>query len=223
MAALRASLHPIPYPLHPAFVEHRIQVGVVVHLELAVEAESALAGEDLGPEFVETLGEVGALRGQDGEAGLVALVMLVAGGGAMDFLGGVVDLQREDGEAVDDETGSFRVEGGFGVLRAGELQEKLIDLFDEVIPLLVQAVDGVLDLRDARIGRVGRAGGIFFMPEIEVGQVLRADERDEIAGRGLGGVIAMPEDVGFVVQAKDGGGVELGGLGWSGFWLERLH
>jgi hypothetical protein len=25
------------------------------------------------------------------------------------------------------------------------------------------------------------------------------------------------------VQAKDGGGVELGGLGWSGFWLERLH
>jgi hypothetical protein len=121
----------------------------------------------------------------------------------------VVDLERENGEAVDDEAGSFGMERSFGVLRACEGEEELVHLFDEVVALLVEAVDGVFDLDDARVGDVGAAGDVFFMPEIEVGQVLGADERREIGGGRFGRVVAVPEHVRFVVEAEDRWRVEL--------------
>ena len=48
-------------------------------------------------------GEVIALLGQDAQAFLVALA--VRGGGAVDLLGGVEDLEREDGKSIDDQAG----------------------------------------------------------------------------------------------------------------------
>ena len=141
----------------------------------------------------------------------------------MDFFVGVVDLQREDGESIDDEAGSLGVERSFGILRTCELEQELVDLLDEIVALLVEAVDGVLDLGDAGVGDVGRARGVFFVPEVEVGQVLGADQGDEVGGGGLGGVIAVPEDVGFVVKAEDGRGVKLGGIRWSGLRLKCGH
>ncbi len=205
----------------PCFVEHWIQVRIVVHLQLTVETESALAGEHLRPEVVEALGEVGALLGQDREAVFVAVVMLVGGAGPVNFFGRVIDFQAKNRKTIDNQAGSFGVQRRFRVLRACQLQQKLVDLFDEVVSPLVDAVDRVLHLRDARVGSVGAAGVVFFVPQVEVGEVLRANERKEVCWGGFRGVIAMPEDVGFVVQAENGGCTEFGGVLRNG--LRRGH
>ena len=101
---------------------------------------------------------------EDDEASLVALAVLLGGGGALGFFGGVEDLEGEDGEAIDDEAGCLGVERGGFVLLAGEGEEELVKLLDEVVALLVKAVDGVLDLRDAGVGGIGRAGVVLFVP-----------------------------------------------------------
>ena len=145
-------------------IEDGVEVGIVVHLELAVEAEAAGSGEDLGPETVEALGEVETLLVKNGEALAVALVMSFGGVLAVGFLGGVVDLEREDGQAVDDQPGRFGVERGVGVLVAGEHEEPLVDAFDEVVPALVDAIDRVLDLGDAVVGDVRAARFVFLVP-----------------------------------------------------------
>ncbi len=95
-------------------IEYRIEVRVVVHLHLPVELEAAFAGEHLGPEIVEAGGEILALLDQDGEAIAVAGAVLRTGGVAVGFFGGVIDLEREDGEPVDDEAGGFGVERSLG-------------------------------------------------------------------------------------------------------------
>ena len=47
-----------------AVVDGGVELWVVVHLELTVELEAAAAGENVGPEQVETLGKVVALLGE---------------------------------------------------------------------------------------------------------------------------------------------------------------
>ncbi len=163
------------------------------------------------------------MLGENGESSLIALVMLLRRGWPMDLFIGVVDFQRKDGKPVDDEARSLRVERSVGVLLPCELEQKLVDLLDQVVALLIQAVDGVLDLRNAGVGGVRTAGGVFFVPEVEVGQVLRPDERDEVGGRRFGGVVAVPEHVGFVVEAENGGCVELRSVAWSGLRLKCGH
>jgi hypothetical protein len=120
----------------------------------------------------------------------------------------VKDLEGEDGEAVDDEAGGFGVERGGGVLREAA-DEESVELLDEVVALLVEGVDGVLDLRDGGVGGVGVAGGVLLVPEVEVGAVLGEEEGVErrvcCGGVGGGGV---PERRCLGVEAKDGGGVE---------------
>jgi hypothetical protein len=44
-------------------IEYGIERRIVVHLELAVDFEAACAAQDLAPELVETVGEIGALFG----------------------------------------------------------------------------------------------------------------------------------------------------------------
>ena len=130
-------------------VDGGVEVWVVIHLELAVELEAAMACEDLLPELVEAGGEVVALLAQQVETGEVALAMGLGGGGAMGLLGGVVDLEREDGEAVEDEAGGFGVERRGGILRAGGCEEQAVDGFDQVVARLIKRVDGALEAGDA--------------------------------------------------------------------------
>ena len=160
-------------------------------LSLAVELEAAAAGEDVGPEGVEAGGEVGALFVQHGEAGLVAL--LVFGGGAVELLFGVEDLEREDGEAVDDQAGRLGVERRGGVVRGRVSRRAMVDLLGEVVAALVEAVDGVLDVGDGVVGGDGVAGGVFAVPEVEVGAVLVEDELVEgVGGAGAGAEGSWP-------------------------------
>lgn len=58
-------------------VEDRVQLRIVIHLHLPVKTEAAFASNNLGPELVETKGEIGALLLKHGEAIEVAQMMLV--------------------------------------------------------------------------------------------------------------------------------------------------
>jgi hypothetical protein len=88
-------------------VEDGIELRVVVHLHLAIDLEAPFAGEDLVPKLVEAIREVAALLFEDHEAVMVAEAVGVGGGLALGLFAGVVDLQGEDGEAVDDEAGGL--------------------------------------------------------------------------------------------------------------------
>ncbi len=122
------------------------------------------------------MGEVGALSVEDEEAVAVALVVGFGGAGATDFFGGVEALEGEDGEAVDHHAGGFGVErsglgGGWSLVEENE-----VDFFGEVVAALVEGVDGALVASDGVAGGEGIAGGVFVVPEVEVGAVLGEDE-----------------------------------------------
>ena len=124
-------------------VEDGIEVGIVVHLHLAVELETAGSGEDFGQRMSRQRARIGALLLEQGEAGEVFAAMLGRGGGAVGLLGGVVDLERQDREAVDHEAGGFGVQGSGFVLRTGGGEQEVVDGFDEIVAALVEGVDGV--------------------------------------------------------------------------------
>ena len=109
---------------------------------------------------------------------------MVFGGGVWTaglFLG-VEDLEREDGEAVDHEARRFGVERGGERLVGHGFEEGDVDAFDEVVALLVEAVDVVLDGNHGFAGDVWGAGLVFGVPEIEVGTVVVEDELVEGSG-----------------------------------------
>ena len=68
----------------------------------------------------------------------------------------------------------LRGAAGFCGGQVGEEPE--VDLFDQVVAALVEAIDGVLDLGDVGVGGLGVAGFVLFVPEIEVFAVLGGDE-----------------------------------------------
>lgn len=78
-------------------IEHGIERWIVVHLELAVELETAVPGEDVGPKLGQADGEIGALRLENLEPLPVAIAVGFAGFGAAGLLGRVEDFERKDG------------------------------------------------------------------------------------------------------------------------------
>lgn len=67
------------------------------------------------------------------------------------------------------------------------LKEPFVDLFDEVVALLIEGVDSTFDGGDLGVGGERIAGLVFFVPEGEVGAVFAADQVVEIVIRGDGG------------------------------------
>lgn len=198
-------------------VDGRVKGGVVVHLELAVDFEAALAGEDLLPEVVEAEDEVFALFGEEGQAFAIAFAMAGGRFRAVDLLLGVVDLQRQDGKAVDHESGALGIQRSRGsgtALRAeglgGPLEENCVALFGEVVAALVEVVDGALNLDDLFGRGAGGAGAVLGVPQVEVGAMLGADGLQKILfGRagvpGFGWLRTLvPLRGRAVVQSSDG-------------------
>ena len=156
-------------------VDLRVEIGIVIHLHLPIEFEGLCADEDGVDQGDGGVDEIGTLLLQNGEAIEILYAMGRSGGGAIGLFAGVKELESEDGKAIEHHTGGFGVE-----LRGGELREMLkepqVDLFDEVVALLVKAVDGALDGGDLGVGGEGIAGFVFFMPKVEVGAVLAGDQ-----------------------------------------------
>src|SRR5579883_802635 len=106
-AWLLSSLQPHSFFLLPALIHRRIQRRIVVHLELPVKFEATLATQGLLPETVQTADQVFALLLQNGIALAVPLGMALWSARAVDFLFRMEELERQDGEPVNHESGTF--------------------------------------------------------------------------------------------------------------------
>lgn len=146
----------------------------------------------------------------------------------MGFFGGVVELEREDREPVDDEAGGLGVKSRGGRLIASGMEKHAVERLDEIVAALVQGIDGVFHAGDVGVRRQRVAGLVFFMPKLEIGAVLGFDDLEEELGsccrrgvfdgkrtegadwnRGLrGGCSLMPAKGGVIVQAGYLSGVE---------------
>ena len=156
-------------------VNGRIQGWVVVHLELPVKLETAFSGQSLLPKAVKAPGEVVALFFENRQALTVAVGVSYGRVGAFNLFGGMEELEREDGEAVDDDAGALGIQLGFGVgqvERAQMIKQDHVAAFSEVVAALVDAVDGALYFRQVVVCGMGCAGIVFCVPKLEVGKVL---------------------------------------------------
>ncbi len=64
----------------------------------------------------------------------------------------------------------------------GLAEQGAVDLLDEIVAELVEAVDGVLDLGDGGVSGIWIAGGVFLVPEVEVGAMLAYGQEVQRAG-----------------------------------------
>jgi hypothetical protein len=113
-------------------------------------------------------------------------------------------LEGEDGEPVDHESRRFGVQRKRRIERVGGLDQAKVELFDEIVALLIEAIDRVLHGGDGGVRGGGVAGEVFLVPEVEVGLVLREDHLLEGGGRdgrGQGRIVSVGR--GEVVQPDD--------------------
>jgi hypothetical protein len=176
-----------------------IQCGVVIHLELLIEAEAPVAAHDLMPERVKAVGEVATLFLEQGKAAGISFLMA---GGSVEtghLLLGVKNLERQNAEAVGDHSGSFRVERRGGIefaFAAGGVEQQLVEGLGAVVAALIELIDGALDEGDGHVAGFGGAGFVFFVPERKIGEVL-GDEK------GFDGIDSVRADeVGFFGQGE---------------------
>jgi hypothetical protein len=92
-------------------------------------------------------------------------------------------LEGKDGKPVDDHAGRLRISrhAGLGRVECGD--ERLVHFLDEIIPLLVEAVDGALGLVDALRAEIITPGDVFLMPEQEIPQVVFLHEAEKFLTR----------------------------------------
>ena len=167
-------------------------------------------------QFVETAGEIVALPDNAGQLGGAGRAVRRAGILAQGFLAHVVFLERQDGKPVDDHARGFRILRA--ALRSRGLQgghQRLVDFLDEIVALLVVAVDGALRLIDALEAEVVAAGDVLLVPEQEIAQVVFADQAVEALAGG-GGAVLMPGGGEIGLQAWRVGGRRSSSLGRAG-------
>lgn len=161
-------------------VNGRIEGGVIVHFELAVELEAAHTVEGLLPQSLKTASQIVALFDEDGEP--LGIALDVAGWriGALGFFARVINLQRENRKPIDDESGRLGVEGRGGVGQDRMLilepsQKSHVQLLGQVVAALVDAVDTTLDGGQLGVAGAGSAGLVFSVPELKVGLMLASN------------------------------------------------
>jgi hypothetical protein len=81
-------------------IDRRVEFRIVIHLQLAIELETALAGEHLGPECVETSGKFLALLLQQLQTFEISLAVRHGCACPAALLRRVIQLERKDGEPV---------------------------------------------------------------------------------------------------------------------------
>lgn len=193
-----------------ASINRRVECGVVVHLELAVQLETTSSREDFVPEDIEAVNKIGTLFFEDRETGAVSLEVVRRGVGPLGFFASVVDLQAKNRETIDDETRGFGMERGRIALelsRREPIHEGAVELFGEVIANLVGAVNAALDVSELGIAGAWRASFVFRVPKLEVSTMLAAHKREELIGLGIRFFFrVVPALSELVVEAYDGVG-----------------
>ena len=168
-----------------------------------------MPGQNFSPKDGEAVGEVAALLLEQSQTVAVALMMLGGSIGTVSFFRRVEYLEREDRKPVDHKAGCFGVQRRGRRLRGRGFEQCYVDTFDEVVALLVQAVDGMLDFDHGSATSQRRARFVFAMPEIEVCLMLLENQLIERGGRGLQGCGGLvPVRCGPIVKPRNVRGVE---------------
>src|SRR2546430_1948560 len=95
------------------------------------------------------------------------------------------------------------------VIRSGDaaaaqlLGDPIVELFDPIVPLLVELVDGPLDLGHFRVGGRRRAGFVFLVPKAKVITELLANNPQETIVRIVNGLL-VPSGNAIAVQVRYG-------------------
>lgn len=134
--------------------------------------------------------EIGALNLKDLKPAFVPLGVTRRGIRAKGFFAGVIDLEREDGQAVDHEAGRLGVERGVGVgqeLRLEIIEQGLVELLHEIVAKLVGAIDATFDVSEQRVRNPRGASLVFDVPQIEVGAMMAGDTGDPLIRLGIDG------------------------------------
>lgn len=74
------------------------------------------------------------------------------------------------------------------------LGDRVVQLFDPIVSLLVQTIDRSFDLGDTSIGHVGIACDVFFVPELKIKSVLLANPSEPTRVRVGDGFVMPPAD-----------------------------
>ncbi len=159
---------------------------------MVINAEAAGTGGDLPEEIGEALGEVRALVADAGEFPSAGFAMGGAGIVADRFLVHVELLEREDGKAINDHSGCLGIARDTGFHGPQFVDEHLVHFLDEVVALLVEAVNGALGPVDAFGAEVVAAGDVFLVPKLEIPEVVFLHKEGESLARG-GGLLAVPK------------------------------
>ncbi len=190
-------------------VDHRVQFGVVVHLHLAVQSEATSASQNLFPKLIETLCQIRPLLHQNRQTMLVPVVVLVRRSRAKNLFTRVINFQRQNRQPINNQAGSLRIQGRFVILRAGKVQQVLVNLLHQVVSLLVMPVNRVFHFCNAGIRRIRTARLIFLMPKVEVRPMLgHYQPREGIIGQCLSRGAIMPVQIGIVMQPYDQSGLD---------------
>lgn len=189
-----------------AAVELRVERGVVIHLELEIDGERAAARDDVGEKFGEAVDEIGALDADARELLAAFLAVFGRGVGAHGFLVHVIFLEREDGETVDHHARRFGIAWAAGRRRLERGDDGFVHFFDEIVTLLIEAIDVALRAIDGLEAEVVATGDILFVPELKIAQVILLNEECEtFAGRGGRDVVPARGEVGLQCGGVGGG------------------
>ena len=189
-------------------VKYRIQGGVVIHLQLPVLLEAPFPGKHLPPKTIESLHQVVALLNEDMMPFPIPLGMAFGRIEAIDLLGSVEELERENGEPVDDKPRRLGVQ-----LRAWIRQGVLPQIVEQdgvaklctIVSPLVLPVDGTLRADDPMVARFRQARLIFGVPDVEIGKMVRKNRLQEVTAGLVDSLwqFGMPFARPAVVQNRD--------------------
>jgi ADP-heptose:LPS heptosyltransferase len=102
--------------------------------------------------------------------------MLRGGTGPDGFFLHVVLFQGEDRQPVDHHPGCFRIPGNAAGRRLQHGDNRLIHFLDEIIPLLIETIDGSFGTVHGLEAEIVPPGHILFMPECKVPQMVLLDQ-----------------------------------------------
>jgi hypothetical protein len=167
----------------------------------------------VGQEFGDAIGQVAALDPDARELFAAFFAVLGRGIGAHRFLAHVKFLEREDGETVDHHARRLRISRTTGSrgLKGGD--DRLVHFLDDIVSLLVEAIDVALGAVDSLEAEVVAPGDVFLVPELKIAEMIFLHEPHETITFG-GGWHVVPAGGESGLQVGDVGRGET--HGWEG-------
>lgn len=162
-----------------------------------IDLQELSSREEVAEKLLQGQREISVLFKAASQAFGSFLAMFFGCVGSLNLLVHVVDSQRHDGEPINSAARRFRVHRSvrqrLDAVLAEQFDDRGVEFFDMVVPLLIQAVDTSLDPGDFLIGNIGTPSDIFFVPEIVIPTMLFAGQFQKIGSEIVVKLLSMPK------------------------------